>query len=325
MAVINWFFVFLIMLKYLIAILFMFSAAFAATGVLLSRRLRFKCDAAFLSTHFYFLIFMLTFGAYGLWGQVLIRGLISTLVSDQAIERISGIVTFIGLPFLTISWYMLIKMSVEMAGKPVHRWFLPVFITINAVAILSFGFTIHFFKDLQTTDLVRYYFLIFNTLFFLIAILSLLTGGEEKKMIRSDRIILSVGLGLMTALQAVLLFFYQENTWLALGFIFVFFGGQLLIPVYLSYFANFKPFRMVEETTRSFEVFCKHYEISPRESEIILHLCKGLTNKDISDKLFISIQTVKDHTHRIYLKTMVRNRTELASLVQKETGKQAVI
>ncbi len=309
------------MLNYVILILFVFSAAFAATGVLLSRRLRLKCDAEFLTTHFYFLIFMLTFGAYGLWGQMLIRGLIASLVNEQAVERISGIITFIGMPFLTISWFMLIRMAREMAGALVQRWLLPLFIGFNALTILAFGFAIHYFQELRATDLVRYYYLIFNTLYFLTATLLLLPAGDFKKLIGRDRRILAAGLEIWTIAQAIILWFYRDNVWLALSFIFIFFGGLLLFPVYLSYFADFKPFKMVEETTIPFESFCKKYEISPRESEIILHLCKGLTNKDISDKLFISIQTVKDHTHRIYLKTMVRNRTELANLVRKEAGK----
>ena len=49
----------------------------------------------------------------------------------------------------------------------------------------------------------------------------------------------------------------------------------------------------------SFDEFCKRFEVSPRESEVIMEICNGLSNKEISDKLFISLQTVKDHTHHI--------------------------
>jgi DNA-binding NarL/FixJ family response regulator len=57
--------------------------------------------------------------------------------------------------------------------------------------------------------------------------------------------------------------------------------------------------------------------VSPRETDIIREICNGLSNKEISDKLFISLQTVKDHTHRIYIKTNVRSRVQLINLVRE--------
>ena len=56
------------------------------------------------------------------------------------------------------------------------------------------------------------------------------------------------------------------------------------------------------------------YEISKREMDIVFLICEGKTNKEIADKLFISIETVKDHNHNIFQKTGVKNRTQLANL-----------
>jgi len=39
-------------------------------------------------------------------------------------------------------------------------------------------------------------------------------------------------------------------------------------------------------------------------------------NKEISDTLFISLQTVKDHIYRIFQKTDVKNRVQLINLIQ---------
>jgi DNA-binding NarL/FixJ family response regulator len=41
-------------------------------------------------------------------------------------------------------------------------------------------------------------------------------------------------------------------------------------------------------------------------------LCRGRTNQEIADALFVALQTVKDHNYRIFQKAGVRNRTELA-------------
>lgn len=65
--------------------------------------------------------------------------------------------------------------------------------------------------------------------------------------------------------------------------------------------------------TRVKKLFEK-YNISKREQEVIGLICKGKTNKEIEDLLFISLQTVKDHVYSIYRKTGVRNRVELTNL-----------
>ena len=42
----------------------------------------------------------------------------------------------------------------------------------------------------------------------------------------------------------------------------------------------------------------------------------GKSNKEISDKLFISLQTVKDHVHNIFVKAGIKNRVQLSNLVK---------
>lgn len=58
----------------------------------------------------------------------------------------------------------------------------------------------------------------------------------------------------------------------------------------------------------------RKYGVSNREKEIIQLVCEGKTNKEIAKSLFISPNTVRDHTSNIYRKTNVKNRTQLASL-----------
>ncbi len=50
--------------------------------------------------------------------------------------------------------------------------------------------------------------------------------------------------------------------------------------------------------------------LSDRESEILAFLQAGLPNRSIADRLFLSIGTVKKHTHNIYSKLGVSSRTE---------------
>lgn len=56
------------------------------------------------------------------------------------------------------------------------------------------------------------------------------------------------------------------------------------------------------------------YNISRREREVLQLICEGKTNKQIEKRLFISLQTVKDHVSKIYQKTGVKNRVQLNNL-----------
>lgn len=54
----------------------------------------------------------------------------------------------------------------------------------------------------------------------------------------------------------------------------------------------------------------------PLEAEIIREIYKGKANKEIADHLFVTVQTIKDHTHRIYRKTNVKSHSQLALLMR---------
>ena len=54
-------------------------------------------------------------------------------------------------------------------------------------------------------------------------------------------------------------------------------------------------------------------KLTAREIEILSFLEHGLSNKDIAEKTFISVETVKYHIKNIYLKLHVGSRAELIS------------
>jgi len=51
--------------------------------------------------------------------------------------------------------------------------------------------------------------------------------------------------------------------------------------------------------------------LTPREEEILSYLAKGYLYKEIANTLFINIETVRTHIHKIYQKLQVRTRTEV--------------
>jgi DNA-binding CsgD family transcriptional regulator len=61
--------------------------------------------------------------------------------------------------------------------------------------------------------------------------------------------------------------------------------------------------------------FIEKYGISPREREIISMILQGFGNKKISETLFISAMTVKNHIYHIYQKTGAQNKIQLINII----------
>src|SRR5262245_25364293 len=50
--------------------------------------------------------------------------------------------------------------------------------------------------------------------------------------------------------------------------------------------------------------------ISKREYEVLELIAQGLSNQEIADKLFVSLNTVKTHSSNLFIKLEVRRRTQ---------------
>jgi two-component system, NarL family, response regulator LiaR len=67
------------------------------------------------------------------------------------------------------------------------------------------------------------------------------------------------------------------------------------------------------------EQMLENLGISKREYEVLTLLGTGMSNQEIADALFISQNTVKTHTSRLFEKLAVKNRTH-AIIKSKELG-----
>ena len=59
--------------------------------------------------------------------------------------------------------------------------------------------------------------------------------------------------------------------------------------------------------------------ITPRELEILELIAKGMSNREIAEKLFVSENTVKTHSSRLFDKLGAKRRTQAAQM-GKELG-----
>lgn len=55
----------------------------------------------------------------------------------------------------------------------------------------------------------------------------------------------------------------------------------------------------------------KDYVLSRRELDVLKMICKGSSNREIAERLFISEDTVKGHLKKIMLKMGVKSRSEI--------------
>ncbi|WP_249870164.1 response regulator transcription factor [Oceanobacillus saliphilus] len=60
-----------------------------------------------------------------------------------------------------------------------------------------------------------------------------------------------------------------------------------------------------------------HDDLTERELEVLLCIGNGMTNQEISDKLYIGIKTVKTHVSNILSKLEVNDRTQAAVYVHR--------
>ena len=54
-----------------------------------------------------------------------------------------------------------------------------------------------------------------------------------------------------------------------------------------------------------------HFKLSKRENEILGLICKGLPNKEIAEKLFVSVRTIESNKSRLMQKTYTKNTAGL--------------
>jgi DNA-binding CsgD family transcriptional regulator len=308
-------------MHYLIYLVFILSVAIAAGGVILSSRLRDKYHHEVFSTLLYFQVFIYTFGFYAIWGQVIINAFLKAYISGDILTRISEISLLLGLPFLVFAWLMLLNLSSGLSGIRNRSRFVFWFLLFNISTIILIGYFITRTNDLTPVSLIKHYFIVMNFLYTFLASSFILLQKKNSSIINGkERRIISSSLILIMIVQSVPLLFDTSEVYTALIFIFIFFMGNIFLPVYLNYGVLITLKSDEPKKELSLGEFCRRYEVSPRETDIIREICNGLSNQEISEKLFISLQTVKDHSHRIYIKTNVRSRVQLINLVKEVTG-----
>lgn len=311
---------------------FSFLATFIATtglaliGILLSFQCLQGIKKPVLQILLYQQIFLFSFFIYGIWGNLAIREIITDVnLGAESENKLAFYIPLIGTPFLMVSWFMLLKFGFNLNGFKMPKFVVCIYFSILIASLLLFAVLIQIgnlnIPDDPDAIIVRG-FVLLNLAIHLILIFPFLKPRKNilvsihKKEFQKTFIYYFSGVIVYSALLIFFNAFGFVSTCIA---ILALFGASVIFPVRLKYMESEKK---EEPKNIDFETFCSMYEISKRESEIVWEICTGKSNKAIAEKLFITLQTVKDHTHRIYTKTEVKSRVQLANLVREKTGLQ---
>ncbi len=305
---------------------FIISAGFAVVGIMSSFQLYQTHKKSVLQILLYQQIFLFSFFIYGIWGNLAIREVISDLnLSAELSGKLAIFIPVIGIPFMVVSWFMLLLFGFKLNGYKSSKAFavsyFPTFIIIVFILSLLLQKGVLQIPTNPDVFIIR----VIVALNFMVHLIFIVPFFKPKK---HAPIIKETGLNKQWVLLYILgVILYSEilSFYYLWGFISIcvsiimLFGISVFIPVVIKMNSNWQTLQSANSNI-DFDAFCNLYEISKREAEIILEICSGLSNKAISEKLFITIQTVKDHNHRIYTKTGVQSRMQLSNLVREKTG-----
>lgn len=305
-------------------------------SILLVNRLNNLFRLNYLNTYLYYQILLFVFGLYGLIGMAIVDELLQKMEAPAGmVETIVNFLPYLGIPFLITAWYMFIKTSIELVGLKIRAISMIVYFTLMMLLILGYGFLI-FYNSGEGSDegkilsgYVKTLFVIVEVATFLVAFYYLYIFGIRVKETGQRKMILyfaHINL-LIKSVSTVLFIFSERGSYLGAIYLLVFFSGDLPAILYLYKFLNKNLSDITNASNESapFTRFINDYSISKREWEIIEKICEGLTNKQISEALFISLQTVKDHTHHIYKKTGVKNRVQLVNKVGEINNRRPAV
>jgi len=301
---------------------FVLSAGLSAVGILVVYQLHQQYRRPELSVLLYQQIFLFSFLLYSIWGNILLKTILNDVsLNPEISERLSVFIPMIGLPFMIVSWFMLLRFAMVLNKSVVSQnypyVYFPTLVVIIFALILLIQNQVLIIPedaDLFIVRIIAGLNLMIHLFFILIFLLS-----------KQNKAALAIGFGKR---EAVVFFLIIMVCSVALSFFNIFgfisicvsIASLFAAGVYIPLAIRLQNRLSATEKNMDFDAFCKTYEISTREAEIILEICSGKTNKAIAEKLFITLQTVKDHNHRIFTKTGVKSRVQLTNLVREKTG-----
>jgi DNA-binding CsgD family transcriptional regulator len=313
------------MFAQVLIVTFVLCLGLTVASVLVSRQLVSTYASEFLRQHFYYLAAFHAFAFYGLWGQILTRGLLAALDTDAAaVEAVVGFLPVLGVPFLFVSWFMLVSMACSMFGQAFKPKWHSLHAVVFVLLLLSSWFAVSLLQAepdsrflslgfVEALTMIGLELIYYSSFLVLVWRAGAAAEGDKRRILRSFAALLTGGFIARSLLAAVVLVDVR------LGAVALLAVHASNLPALLYLRANgdrvFPPVKAETATKLGMDHVFEKYGVTKREQQVVQKICLGKTNKQIADELFISLQTVKDHTHRIYSKIGVNSRMQLVQMM----------
>lgn len=301
-----------------------------ALSIFLSHQLMKKYTLNYLSSYFYYILFIYIFGAYSMIGSGAAKYYFTLYEgSTQFMMSIDMFLTILGVPFLILSTYMLIRVAFELYSKNPSNRFTLVYFLLSFLLMAGYAFiSIRISRNQpEQYDIFRFWRRIAFSIIFLgvhfFSFVLMFANRKSRLDINERKAIDSFALAIILypIICLSLLYVSEFVPFLKYIFIFLFLSAHLVPILFQSVYLDTYYVSLTAGTGSKDDLsrFIKLYEISKRETDIVELICRGQSNQEISESLFISLQTVKDHVHRIYTKTGVKNRVQLINLIRSDS------
>jgi DNA-binding CsgD family transcriptional regulator len=306
---------------------YFFALVLTAAILIAAYRLNRKYARDFVSFYFFHLLVASPLAVLGKPLSILVVDAmrLDQLQTDQLVVIFE---LLLSRPLWILSIFFLIKCIAALVKTQVSRTFVLFyflawsgFLCAGLILVVPFLKSGMMTQGFQTLNLVKSYIDIFSALL-IFAFGIIRSVGLQDRVRKNGAMIFSI-LGFVSrSIFWTLIFLYFSFT---VPFLF-----NVAIPIpalfFLAYFAE-KLSREEKDPLLSdgrIQDLASRFHITPRENEIIGHICSGRSNKDIAQALFISVNTVKRHANRIYSKVGVNNRVQLVNRVRESLENEGV-
>lgn len=236
-----------------------------------------------------------------LLGKVFLSGMtlfvLNTLLRIINISDIAFLIVFI--PYF-ITWLI---------ASPWRAPYKPLFFILAILYFLLGVFT--FFYEIPILESIRSFIFVFVLAFCFVVMLKNLSSIALKRVRNTAISVIIASIALLPFLGTGLI--NERFRFLVEGFYFLAWSIILLV----FFFNYFKNESIIKEEKKALSIEdLEKYHITKREFSVIELISKGMTNKEISVELNISVNTVNNHVANIFTKAEVRSRIDLLNLIR---------